>query len=68
MSRWSQRLSVLLAFLLVVAICWGEIVTTASCALALGAFERPLLLLPFLCGAGRGSRCERYRSISFPFL
>ena len=37
--RWSQRLSVLLAFLLVVAICWGEIVTTASCALALGCLN-----------------------------
>lgn len=37
--RWSQRLSVVLAFLLVVAICWGEVFTTASCALALGCLN-----------------------------
>jgi hypothetical protein len=37
--RWSQRLSVALAFLLVVAICWGDVMSTAACALALGCLN-----------------------------
>jgi cellulose synthase/poly-beta-1,6-N-acetylglucosamine synthase-like glycosyltransferase len=37
--RWSQRLSVALAFLLVVAICWGDVMSAAGCALALGCLN-----------------------------
>jgi len=45
--RWSQRLSVVLAFLLVVAICWGEVTTMTSCALALGCLNLRFLRLPY---------------------
>jgi len=49
--RWSQRLSVVLAFLLVVAICWGEVTTMTSCALALGCLNlRFYAFLMMRCG------------------
>jgi hypothetical protein len=49
--RWSQRLSVALAFLLVLAICWGDVMTAASCALVLGCLNlRFYTFLSVRCG------------------
>ena len=62
--RWSQRLSVVMAFLLVVAICWGEVMTTASCALALGCLN--LRFYTFL--AVRGGLWFAVRAVPLHFL
>jgi len=49
--RWSQRLSVMLAFLLVAGICWRDVMTSVGCAFALGCLNLPYYA--FLMARGR---------------